>query len=286
MSLKLLFVLQLLMVITNGDDLKEEDILYGQFPGDFKWGAATSAYQIEGGWNVDGKGLSIWDTFTAIEGKVKDGSDGKIACDSYHKYKDDVQLVKAMNLTAYRFSISWARILPNGTGRVNPKGIEYYHNLIDELIKHNIEPMPTLYHWDLPQALEDQGGWRNKESAVWFKEYAKVCFQAFGSKVNKWLTLNEPWVVALEGHETGTYAPGLKSKGTLVYEVGHNLIRAHAKAYRVYHELGLNGKVGITLNVNWPEPKNSSDPNDIEASHTRAQFDLGWFAHPILNVDN
>jgi len=263
----------------------EEDMLYDYFPDDFLWGSATSAYQIEGGWNADGKGENIWDTFTKIPGKIVDGSSGDVACDSYHKYKEDVQLLADMGLNSYRFSISWARVLPYGVGAPNQAGLDYYHNLISELLSAGITPAVTLYHWDLPQALQDQGGWLNATVADWFEEYARLVFSEFGNEVKFWITLNEPKETSLQGHGSGTMAPGIMGPGTSVYVAAHNQIRAHAKAYRAYHadfaeEQG--GKIGITLNVNWAEPRDETNEDDLAASEAHLQFNLGWYAHAIF----
>jgi len=265
--------------------LPEEPLLYDHFPDDFIWGAATSAYQIEGGWDEGGKGENIWDVFTRVEGNIIDGSSGDVACDSYHKYKEDVQLMKNLGVNSYRFSISWARILPLGTGEKNQEGIEYYHALIDELLANDIVPAVTLYHWDLPQALQEQGGWLNASVADWFEEYARVCFEEFGGNVKFWITLNEPKETAIQGHGTGTMAPGIEGIGTSTYIAAHNLIRAHARAYRAYEQdfaAGQGGKCGITLNVNWAEPRDPDDDADVEASNTHLQFNLGWYAHAIF----
>jgi len=263
----------------------EEELLYDSFPDDFLWGSATAAYQIEGAWNEDGKGPSIWDVFTKVPGNIVDGSSGDVACDSYHNYKEDVALMKEMGFTSYRFSIGWTRILPEGTGTRNPGGIIYYRNLIDELLANDIVPAVTLYHWDLPQALQDQGGWLNATVADWFEEYARVCFEEFGDSVKFWITLNEPKETSLQGHGSGTMAPGLKGPGTLVYEAAHNQIRAHARAYRAYHQdfaEAQGGKIGITLNINWMEPRDPSDEADVEAGNTLMNFQLGWYAHAIF----
>jgi len=264
----------------------EEPLLYDHFPDDFLWGSATAAYQVEGGWDEGGKGVNIWDTFTKIEGNIIDGSSGDVACDSYHKYKEDVQMMKSLGMQSYRFSISWARILPQGTGKRNQLGIDYYNDLIDELLANDIVPAVTLYHWDLPQALQDQGdGWLNPQVADWFEEYARVCFEEFGDRVKFWITLNEPKETSLQGHGSGTMAPGMQGIGTLVYIAAHNQIRAHARAYRAYHQdfaTTQGGKIGITLNVNWAEPRDSDDPADVEASNTHLNFNLGWYAHAIM----
>jgi len=267
--------------------MPEEPLLYDHFPDDFIWGAATAAYQVEGAWNEGGKGVNIWDTFTKVEGNIVDGSSGEVACDSYHKYTEDVQMMKNLGIQSYRFSISWARILPKGTGERNQEGINYYNNLINELINNNITPAVTLYHWDLPQALQDQGdGWLNADVADWFEEYARACFELFGDRVKFWITLNEPKETSIQGHGIGTMAPGWKNGiGNLTYIAAHNQIRAHARAYRAYHAdfaADQGGKIGITLNVDWAEPRNPDDQADVDASETNLQFNLGWYAHAIL----
>jgi len=265
----------------------EEPLYYDTFPEGFLWGTATAAYQVEGAWNEDGKGQSIWDVFSndPTNGNIVNGDNGRVACDSYHKYKEDVQLLKNMGVNSYRFSIAWTRILPNGIGDVNQLGIDYYNNLINELIANNITPAVTLYHWDLPQALQEQGGWLNPEIAYWFENYARIVFKEFGDRVKLWITLNEPWVVSINGHSTGEMAPGMRGPGILEYKVAHNLIRSHAKAYRVYqnefYESQL-GQVGITLNVDWYEPTIFNETSHVEASETKLQFFAGWFANPIF----
>ena len=196
-EIKCLFIL--CVAGTSSSYNAEEDLLYDHFPPDFIWGAATAAYQIEGGWNEDGKGPSIWDVFTKEEGHIVDGSSGDVACDSYHKYKEDVQLLVNLGLKSYRFSIAWSRILPKGVGEKNQAGIDYYNNLINELLANGIEPAPTLYHWDLPQALHEQGGWLNSSVSVWFEEYSRLCFKEFGDRVKFWITINEPYTTSLQG---------------------------------------------------------------------------------------
>ncbi|XP_069134731.1 LOW QUALITY PROTEIN: lactase/phlorizin hydrolase-like [Argopecten irradians] len=265
----------------------KSDFYYGTFPKDFAWSAATAAYQVEGAWKEDGKGQSIWDTFSH-QGHVDNGDTGDVACDSYHRYLEDVQLLKDMKVTHYRFSLSWSRILPDGTTRhVNQLGIDYYNALIDALLDAGITPMVTLYHWDLPQALQDRGGgWLNASIADVFADYARIAFREFGDRVKTWITLNEPWVVSVQGYGQGTKAPGIVSPGDKVYIAAHNLIRAHGKAYRVYEQefkQVQQGKVGITCNCDWEVPKSESVPSDKEAAERALQFHLGWFTNSVLN---
>ncbi|XP_064613344.1 lactase/phlorizin hydrolase-like [Liolophura sinensis] len=261
-----------------------DDFLYGSFPRDFVWAAATSAYQVEGGWNAEGKGPSIWDTFSH-NGRIYNHQTGDVACDSYHKYREDVKMLKELGVSHYRFSIAWSRVLPQGTiDKVNQKGIDYYNNLINALLAEHIQPMVTLYHWDLPQVLQDKGGFYNAAFADWFNDYSKLCFQKFGDRVKLWITFNEPWVVSVLGHAYGSFAPGIHEPNTGPYRATHNIIRAHAKAYHTYvnnFKHSQHGKVGITLDVSWTEPKTTSAA-DRAAADRAIQFKLGWFAHPIF----
>lgn len=189
----------------------DEGFIRGNFPDDFIWGAATAAYQIEGAWNEDCKGPSIWDTFCHVGGKIHNNDTGDIACDSYHKFDEDVALLKNLGVGYYRFSISWSRVLPHGTiDKVNPLGVRYYNKLIDTLLANGIKPAVTLYHFDLPQALQDAGGWRNPNIADIFNEYARYCFGEFGDRVGLWLTINEPHEEALDAYGLGAFAPGIK----------------------------------------------------------------------------
>ena len=202
------------------------------FPENFTWGSATSSYQIEGAADEAGKGPSIWDAFCTVPGRVAKGDRGDRACDHYHLMREDVSLMKAMGLKAYRFSIAWPRIMPSGKGQVNTEGLQFYDDLINELLDQGIEPWVTLYHWDLPLALQmEEDGWLNAEIADYFEAYARICFARFGDRVKHWITLNEPWVVAILGYGLGTFAPGRTSKSE-PYLVGHNLLRAHAQAVR------------------------------------------------------
>src|SRR4029077_2622045 len=199
------------------------------FPAGFLWGTATSAYQIEGSPLADGAGPSIWHRFAHTPGRTHNGDTGDVACDHYRRFQDDVALMQQLGLNAYRFSISWSRILPAGKGTVNPRGLAFYDRLVDALLERGIEPAVTLYHWDLPQALDDAGGWLNPEIAGWFVDYARVVFRALGDRVPLWATLNEPWVVADGGYLHGTLAPGHRSL-VETPRVSHNLLRAHGMA--------------------------------------------------------
>jgi beta-glucosidase len=237
---------------------------FDKFPSDFIWGTATASYQVEGAYNVDGRSPSIWDTFSKTEGKVLHGHNGDTACDQYHMYKDDINLMKKLGVKSYRFSISWSRIFPKGFGEVNKLGIEYYKNLCDELLSAGITPCVTLYHWDLPQVLEDKGGWRNRETAEYFAEYAETLFRELGSRVNMWITLNEPFCSAMLGHATGEHAPGIKNL-SVAYKVLHNLYLAHGLAVKRFRQGQYKGQIGISLNLDRPRPA-SDKPEDIKAA--------------------
>lgn len=253
------------------------------FKKDFVWGAATASYQVEGAYDEDGKGLSIWDTFSSTEGKVYEGHTGKIACDHYHRYKEDVQIMKELSLKAYRFSVSWPRIIPNGTGEVNLKGIEFYSNLIDELIKNGITPYMTLFHWDLPQVLHERGGWLNPEIPYWFEEYAKVIAKYFGDRVKYFFTINEPQCVVSLGYETGIHAPGLKMSARDTVRAMHNALKAHGLAAKVLRENVEGAKIGCAPTGSNFYPYDESNTADVEAAR-RKMFEIvpednwGWSA--------
>lgn len=234
------------------------------FPKEFVWGTATSAYQVEGAWDKEGRGLSIWDTFCSIPGNVKYSHSGKEACDQFHRYKEDVKLLKECGIQSYRFSISWPRIIPHKNREINREGFNYYHRLIDELLSRGIEPCVTLYHWDLPQYLEDEGGWCNRETSYAFKEFASACFQELGGKIQNWVTLNEPWCVSQLGYYTGEHAPGRKNR-VLSYNVFHHLNLAHGLAVREYRRQKQSGKIGIILNPITPRPATQSEENQKAA---------------------
>ncbi len=254
------------------------------FPADFTWGSATSSYQIEGAWNKDGKGPSIWDAFCQIPGKVANQDNGDRACDHLHKMKEDVQMMKALGLKAYRFSISWPRLLPNGTtSNINEKGIQFYSDLIDELLANDIEPWVTLYHWDLPLALQfEHDGWLGNAISDLFADYADLCFDRFGDRVKHWITINEAWVIAILGYGQGVFAPG-RTSNSEPYLAGHHILKAHAKAvdcYRKKYQPTQKGKIGITNNCDWREPLTDS-AEDKAAAQRALEFFLAWFADPI-----
>lgn len=259
-----------------------------KFPKDFVWGSATSAYQIEGAANIDGREPSIWDTFCEIDGNVANGDSGKVACDHYNRLHDDVALMANMGLKAYRFSISWSRIFSDPiNGTINEKGIQFYNDLINTLLVNGIQPWVTLYHWDLPQKIQDHcDGWLGKESIPLFEHYADTCFKFFGDRVKRWITINESWVVSVLGHGQGVFAPGHTSN-IEPYLVAHNLLLAHASAvdiYRKKYKSKQNGLIGISNNCDWREPL--TDSKDDRAAAQRAlEFFLGWFADPIYLGD-
>ena len=238
-----------------------------QFPPGFLWGVATASYQIEGAVEEDGRGRSIWDTFAHTPGKTADGHTGDQAVDHYHRYAEDVALMSEIGVNAYRFSIAWSRLLPEGTGRVNQAGVDFYRRLCKELAGAGITPVATLFHWDLPQALHDRGGWLNPESVDWFTEYARVAKDALGDMVNTWATLNEPWCVAFLGHSSGEHAPGITdTPGSLV--VAHHLMLAHHSAIGAMRETAPrdDDRLGIVLNLIPAWPQNDTDEDRAAAA--------------------
>jgi beta-glucosidase len=237
-----------------------------EFPETFLWGAATSAYQVEGSPLADGAGASIWHRFTHTPSLVCGGDTGDVACDQYRRYADDVALMKALGINAYRFSISWSRVLPAGRGAVNAKGLDYYDRLVDALLARGILPCATLFHWDLPAALDDRGGWLNPDIAHWFAEYASVVFRKLDDRVPMWATLNEPWVVTDGGYLHGTLAPGHRNRFEAPI-AAHQLLRAHGAAVQAYRAIGKH-RIGIVVNV---EPKYpATDSAEDRAATARA----------------
>jgi beta-glucosidase len=249
------------------------------FPENFLWGAATASYQIEGAWNKHGKGESTWDRFAHTPGKIRNNDTGDVADDHYRLWKKDIGLMKKLGLKAYRFSIAWPRVLPAGRGQVNQNGLDFYNKLVDGLLDVNIIPFVTLNHWDLPQALEDEGGWPVRSTADAFVEYTDVITRALGDRVKNWVTHNEPAVVAWLGYAIGVHAPGVKDY-SLALQAAHHLLLSHGQAIPVIHRNSPNSEAGITLNLNW----------SVAASNSRADLDgvrwgdgewFRWFADPL-----
>jgi beta-glucosidase len=254
------------------------------------WGASTSAYQIEGAWNQDGKGPSVWDTFCREPGKILHGDRGDVACDHYNRFKEDVALMKEIGLQSYRFSISWPRVMPNGTGEVNAKGLEFYDKLVNELIAADIEPLITLFHWDYPLALQHRGGWLNSNSPKWFEEFATVIAKKLGDRVEKWITFNEPQVFINEGHLWGNHAPGLKLSLKDSLQAGHNVLLAHGLGCQA-----LRANTAKDLKIGWaPAGKTwapaSDKPEDIQAAYDMTFgvpnngeiFNDPWWSDPVV----
>ena len=249
------------------------------FPPGFLWGAATSAYQIEGSPLADGAGPSIWHRFVRTPGLVAGGDTGDVACDHYRRFSDDVALMKSLGLTAYRFSIAWARVLPEGRGRVNAAGLGFYERLVEALLAAGIRPMATLYHWDLPAALDDRGGWLNPDIADWFADYARVVFRALDDRVPLWATLNEPWVVTDGGYLHGALAPGHRNRFEAPI-ASHQLLRAHAKAVQAYRAEGRHA-VGLVVNIE-PKVPATQDPADLAATERAHAYMNRQYLDPVL----
>ena len=249
------------------------------FPRGFLWGAATSAYQIEGSPLADGAGASIWHRFAHTPGKTANGETGDVACDHYRRAPQDVEMMAELGLQAYRFSIAWARVLPDGRGRVNAAGLAFYDRLIDLLLARGIRPVVTLYHWDLPAALDDQGGWLNRDVADWFADYARVTVRALGDRVALWATLNEPWVVSHAGYLHGVHAPGHTAPAEAPI-ASHNLLRAHGAALRAIRgERG--GPAGLVVNLE-PKVPASDQPEDIAATRRADGYMNRQFLDPVF----
>uniref|UniRef100_A0A671VIR5 Cytosolic beta-glucosidase n=1 Tax=Sparus aurata TaxID=8175 RepID=A0A671VIR5_SPAAU len=280
-------VLVLVLCLSSAEDFDwtkndHGSFYYGTFPAGFSWGAGSSAYQTEGAWDKDGKGLSIWDVFSHKKGKIQQNDTGDSSCEGYHKFKDDVSLMKELKLNHYRFSISWPRIIPTGikSDHINEKGIQYYDELINHLLESKITPIVTLYHWDLPQPL------------LFF--LLCDCIPCFSRSYKRNMVLHSRmvhihlWSVAVEGYETGEHAPGLRLRGTGAYRAAHHIIKAHAKVWHSYDtqwRAKQKGLVGISLSGDWGEPVDISNQKDIEAAERYVQFYLGWFATPIFHGD-
>ena len=250
------------------------------FPETFLWGTATSSYQIEGAADADGRGAGIWDRFCALPGNVRNAESGAVACDFYHRYGDDIALMRELGVNAFRLSISWPRVLPEGRGRVNQAGLDFYDRVLDELLASGIEPVVTLYHWDLPAALEDAGGWPERSTAAAFGELAEVVAGRLGDRVSNWVTLNEPWVIAWLGYGYGIHAPGRRSEAEAI-AAGHHVLVAHGLAAEVLRRESPSSRVGISVDLEAAHPA-SGEAEDVEAARAFDGHRNRWFLDPVF----
>jgi beta-glucosidase len=252
-----------------------------EFPQGFLWGAATAAYQIEGGVHADGRGESIWDRFCRVPGAVANGDTGDAACDHYARWREDVECMRSLGLGAYRFSVSWPRLFPTGHGGLEHRGLDFYERLVDALLAARIEPALTLYHWDLPQALQDAGGWTRRDTACWFAEYAAALFTRLGDRVRLWMTLNEPQCAAFLGHAEGIHAPGLRDFGAAV-QAAHVMLHGHALAVQAFRQLAPAGRrIGIALDLHPVYPL-TDGVSDGEAARMADGKDNRWYLDPVF----
>jgi len=251
------------------------------FPDGFRWGTATASYQIEGAWREDGKGESIWDRFTHTPGKIKNGWNADVSCDSYHRFEADIALMREMNLDSYRFSISWPRILPEGGGAVNSKGVDHYRRLVDSLLDAGIRPFPTLYHWDLPQALEERGGWPARDTAGRFADYAAVCLRALGDRIDSWMIFNEPSIFTLMGYGIGIHAPGRRDLDAFL-RATHTVNLAQGEAFRAMKAERGDAVVGTALSMTPCEPAGDAEA-DAAAAERWHRFVNLWFLETALH---
>jgi beta-glucosidase len=252
------------------------------FGSTFRWGVSTAAYQIEGGWDADGKGENIWDRFTTRNGKIKDHSTGQHACDFYHRFESDIDLLKQLNFKNFRFSLSWSRILPDGTGEVNEKGIEFYNRVIDKCLSVGIEPWITLYHWDLPQPLEDKGGWTNRDVVSWFSEFTEICVKRFGDRVRHWIVLNEPAAFTTLGYLIGMHAPGHRGINKFLASVHHAML-CQAEGGRMIRKNLPNAHIGTALSCSWVEPQKQLPRYERAAKRTDVILNR-LFIEPTLGM--
>jgi beta-glucosidase len=250
-----------------------------QFPAGFVWGAATSSYQIEGAVDVDGRGESIWDRFCQVPGRISDGSNGSVACDHYHRWPQDIELLSSLGLAGYRFSIAWPRIFPTGRGTVNEPGLDFYERLVDSLLAAGIQPFATLYHWDLPQALEDEGGWAVRSTPQAFADYAEVVLERLGDRITDWMTINEPFVVANHGYLTGEHAPGRHSLPDSL-AASHHILLAHGLGLERIRALVPDSNAGIVLNFTPITPVGSS-PAALSRQQLQDQIENRWYVEPV-----
>jgi beta-glucosidase len=266
--------------MTGAQPLPALHALAGRFPTDFIWGAATAAYQIEGAWNEDGKGESIWDVFCRIPGVIEDGQSGAVTCDHYHLLDEDLDLLAELGANAYRFSVAWSRVLPEGTGRINEPGFAFYERLVDGLLQRGIRPFVTLYHWDLPQALQERGGWLADDIPAWFAGYASLVVARLGDRVHEWVTLNEPQVTAFAGYQSGVHPPGVKDTASALV-VAHHLLLAHRAGADAIRAASSEARVGIALNLSPAHPASAS-VEDADAARVADGAGNRWFLDPLF----
>jgi beta-glucosidase len=259
--------------------LRDEPARVSAFPANFVWGAATAAYQIEGAAQEDGRGTSIWDTFSHTPGKVRNGDTGDVACDHYHRWPEDIAILSELGVGAYRFSVAWPRIVPDGGQTPNAAGLDWYERLVDALLERGIEPWPTLYHWDLPQPLEDAGGWPERATADAFARYTEAIGRRLGDRVRTWITLNEPWCSAFLGYHTGEHAPGWRDARRAL-GASHTLLLAHGRAVEILRAVSPGSRVGITLNPTHVEAA-TEDEADAAAARRADGFHNRWFLDPL-----
>ncbi len=252
------------------------------FGRDFKWGVAAAAYQTEGGWQADGKGKSVWDVFTKVKGKIFENQNGDIACDFYARYTRDLELMARLGIKNFRFSLSWSRIIPNGTGRVNPMGIEFYNRVIDTCLKHGIEPWITLYHWDLPHELEKRGGWTNREIVNWFGDYVSLCARYFGDRVKNWMILNEPMVFTGAGYFLGVHAPGRKGLSSFLASIHHAAL-CQAEGGRIMRSVVNDARIGTTFSCSYIQPYSDSGADFLAAQRVDALLNR-TFVEPLAGL--
>ncbi|MFJ8886750.1 GH1 family beta-glucosidase [Streptomyces sp. NPDC102402] len=251
-----------------------------RFPDGFRWGTSTSAYQVEGAVDADGRGESVWDRFCRVPGAIENGDTGDVSVDQYRRRTEDVALMAGLGTDAHRFSLAWPRIQPDGTGRIEKRGLDHYDRFVDDLLAHGITPLATLYHWDLPQALQERGGWRDRDTAHRFAEYAAVCQKRLGDRVHDWVTVNEPWIVGLLGHQLGLHAPGEKDLKASV-TVMHHLLLAHGLAARVLHQGDARARTGIAYSLFPHTPDDPDSAADRSAAHASDGYVNRWFLDPV-----
>lgn len=251
-----------------------------RFPADFRWGTATSSFQVEGSLHADGRGESIWDRFCAVPGAVENGDTGEVACDQYRLFEEDIALMASMNLGAHRFSLAWPRIVPDGHGKAEQRGLDHYDRLLDALLERGITPLVTLYHWDLPQPLQDRGGWRDRDTAARFADYAALCYDAFGDRVRDWVTVNEPWIAGVLGHQLGLHAPGEKDLAGSVRAM-HHLLLGHGLAAGALRAAGrADARAGVAYSL-FPHTPASASEADRAAAHASDGYVNRWFLDPV-----